>query len=732
MTTEQEISFVNRMRDVSTTVITRWWLLLLCIVITMSSAYVYLRQQTPIYRASAKVVVSQRPPRVMVGIQEVAEVADGTTRRYREYITTQLDVIRSHDIAQEVLDRLDLWENPNLFEADNPDDDALTADELRTKRAATLANNIGAQDIPDSMVVEIAFENADPELAAAIATTTAEVFRDHNLTLKKQIAEDAGTDLKEVVETRLKKKQDIESTLEAFENNQNIGAIESRRTDVLDALALFNRKLREATANRIGLGAELEQVKKLTKKGARRSSAPQVLNNTVVTELKLHYIRKQAEVAGLRETYGPKHPKLAAAQRQLSKLSGALKKEVRAILKSVQIRYDSAVAEEMGLAKEAKEAELKADRIAMIVNQAKKLQKKLKDADGLYEQVAKRHKETQLTAGLAKNNIRVLNPALVPKKPIRPRRTLVLTLAGFLGFMVGVALSLLLETVDTTIRSKSHAEKVAGVPCLGLVPNIVVPNTPDEQGESKRHRDLFVYYNSSSAPAEMGRTLRTNLLFLSAERKLKTLLVTSPLPQEGKTTVAVQTSIALAMAGGRTLLVEADLRRPRLAETFGVDVDMGLSLFLADPNKELKDVVATTEVDNLDVVVCGRIPPNPAELLNGSRIDDFIKKASKEYDRVLFDSPPVNAVADAMILTNRVDGVLLVLKSGRTTTEALRHATNTLQSVAAPLVGVILNDLRETHMGYYRHSYYRKGYYSLSDEERQRRGEKPPLEVVKS
>jgi len=132
------------------------------------------------------------------------------------------------------------------------------------------------------------------------------------------------------------------------------------------------------------------------------------------------------------------------------------------------------------------------------------------------------------------------------------------------------------------------------------------------------------------------------------------------------------------------------------------------------------------------VVVCGRIPPNPAELLNSSRIDDFIEQACQKYDRVLFDSPPVNAVADAMILANRIDGVLLVAKSGRTTTEALRHATNTLQSVAAPLVGVILNDLRETHLGYYRHSYYRKGYYSLSDEERQRRGEKPPLEVVKS
>jgi len=668
----------------------------------------------------------------MVGIQEVAEVVDGTTRRYREYVTTQLDVIRSHDIAQEVLDRLDLWNNSNLFEENNPDEDGLTVQELRTQRAASLANQIFAKDIPDSMVVEIAFESAAPKLAAAIATTTAEVFRDQNLTLKIQIAEDAGTDLAEVVQKRLEAKQKIETELEVFETNQRLGAIESRRTDVLDALALFNRKLREATANRIRLEAELGEVNKLTKKNVLRVSAPQVLNNSVVTELKLQWIRKQAEVAGLRETYGPKHPKLVAAQRQLYKLSGGLKKEIRAILKSVQVRYDSAVAEEKGLAKEAKEAELEADRIAMIVIQSKRLKKQVIEAEGLYKQVHTRHKETQLTAGLAKNNIRVLNPALAPKKPIRPRRTLVLTLAGFLGFLVEVALSLLLETVDTTIRSKSHAEKVAGVPCLGLVPNIVVPSTRDEKGESNRHRDLYVYYNSSSAPAEMGRTLRTNLLFLSAERQLKSLLVTSPLPQEGKTTVAVQTSIALAMAGGRTLLVEADLRRPRLAETFGVDADKGLSLFLADPSKDLQDVVASTEVDNLDVVVCGRIPPNPAELLNSSRIDEFIAKANQEYDRVLFDSPPVNAVADAMILTNRIDGVLLVAKCGRTTTEALRHATSTLQSVAAPLVGVILNDLREAHMGYYRHSYYRKGYYSLSDEERQRRGEKPPLEVVKS
>ncbi len=732
MTEEHETTLINRMRHIASIVLSRWWLVLLCIVITGSAAYVYLGQQTPIYRATSTVVISQRPPQVMDGIKEVTEVVDGTTRRYREYITTQLDVIRSHAVAEELLDRLNKWDDPLLFGEPQTIGEEWTVEEIRRHRAATLAEQILARDTPDSMIVEISFESSDPELAALVATTAAEVYRDQNLHLKIQIAQDAGTDLAEVVNRRLGDKEAAEKAVEAFEAKQNVGTLEGRLKDVTDTLELFNQKLREATAQRISLEAELEQVQKLSKRSVLGISAPQVLDNTVINELKLHYVRQQTEVAGLRETYGPKHPKLVGAQKRLAKVASSLRKEVRAILKSVQMRYDKSLAEEKGLQEEVASAQKEADAIAIVMTQSGKLQKNLKNAERLYEQVLKRHQETRLTAGLAKNNIRLLNRALVPTLPIRPRKGMVLTLAALLGLAMGVVLSLLLETADTTIRSKTHAEEVAQVPCLGLVPSIEGAEFEGGDLESRRHRDLYVYYNSASGPAEMGRTLRTNLLFLSAERKLKTLLVTSPLPQEGKTTVTVQTSIALAMAGGRTLLVEADLRRPRLAETFTIENDVGMSLYLADHKRKATEAISKTEVEQLDVAVCGPIPPNPAELLGTPRFDEFLQEVAGDYDTILIDSPPVNAVADALIISSRVDGVLLVAKSAKTTTEVLRQAQKSLQSIDAPLLGLVLNDMNDAQLGYYRHRYYRKNYYSLTEEERQARANKPSLEVVKS
>jgi succinoglycan biosynthesis transport protein ExoP len=731
MSKDSEITLLLRVKQVAHIVIRRWWLLLICVGVTVSAAYLFLRSQTPVYRATAKVVVSQRPPRVMTGVQEVTEVVDGTTRRYREYITTQLDVIRSYRVAAEVLDRLDLWNNPDLFDEAGNDSDKLTRKELELKRSAELASRIEAKDVPDSMIVEISFESASPELAAKVATTAAEVYRDQNLEQKKKITGDAGVGLAAALKKRLKEKDGAQGALDEFEASQNIGTLVTRRKEVTETLVLFNNKLREATANRIALHAEWQQIQAAKKRSVLGRAAPQLLENPVITELKLRYIRKQTDVTALAESHGRKHPKMIAARRQVGKLRTALRREISAILRSVNVRYKQAVVLEAGLAEQVAAAKKRDDALATHETRYQRMIKKLKQTEEEYEKVRKRLKETRLSRDVATNNIRVLNPALVPKEPIRPKRSLTLALAGMLGIIIGILLALLLETADTTIRGKAHVEEIVDAPCLGLIPNITVPG-PMTQEEHRRQRDLYVHFRPTSEAAEMGRTLRTNLLFVSAERKLKTLLITSPLPQEGKTTVAIQTAIALAAAGGKTLLVEADMRRPRVEDSFALEVDTGLSLYLANEKLKISDVSFETEVPNLDVIVCGPIPPNPAELLNSARLDSLIEEASEKYDSILFDSPPVNAVADALIVTSRIDGVLLVAKCGRTTTEAIRHAHEALESVNAPLVGLVLNDMREAHFGYYGSRYYKKRYYRYGTDSGDQDDKKRSLEVVKS
>jgi capsular exopolysaccharide synthesis family protein len=294
---------------------------------------------------------------------------------------------------------------------------------------------------------------------------------------------------------------------------------------------------------------------------------------------------------------------------------------------------------------------------------------------------------------------------------------MILAGAVLLGLFLGVLLVLLVERADTTLRDKEHAEMVLQVPCLGLIPTISSGSRPPTIA-NLRERDLFVQDHPLSEAAEHARTLRTNLLFLSAERKLKTILVTSALPEEGKTTIAIQIGITLASAGERVVLIEADLRRPRVGTTLQVNTDIGLSTYLANRETPVQEILQETDVPNLSTIVCGLVPPNPAELLNSLRLNQLIARLHEQFDMVIIDSPPVNAVSDAMVMASRVDGVLLVAKARRTTTEAIRVAYRSLCDVDAPVIGTVLNAVQRNAFRYYRKGkYYRAGYYRRTPEE---------------
>ena len=729
MSEETNNTSLQKMHRFASLVVRRWWLLLICVAVALSATWVILKKQTPVYRATSKVVVGIAAPRVMVGIQEVMEVLDApATRRYREYLNSQLDIMKSYRVATQVLDDLDLWDNEALFGKPAEKTD-LTTDQLRLQRAASLSERIKTKASPDSMIVEISFESTDPDLAAKLATQIATVYRDQNLSQKKKLAANAGVDLEAANQQHKEAKKKAEEAIKAFRARIKVGVIPTRKKAAEDRVGLLNLKHQEATNRRISFEAEQKQLDKVRRRGPLGVSAPQILENPVITELKLHYVRQQSELTSIAEIYGPKHPKRITAKKQLSKLVSALRQEINAVFESVELKAKKAQEEEFALTVELKLAEREEDEIATVVEEHEKLKAELVEANALYDRVRKRHQDTELSRDLATNNIRLLNPALVPRTPVRPNRPMALTLGAILGLCIGIVLALLLETADTSIRGKEQAEKAAGVQCLGLIPGINVP-THLAGVEQRRHRDLYVHTHPMSETAEMGRALRTNLQFLSAQRRLRRLLVTSPLPQEGKTTVAVQVSTTLASVGPRVILIEADMRRPRLAGTFKANPKIGLSNYLADPNAKLSELIQPSEVPNMDVLVCGPCPPNPAELLNSDRVEQLLLELGEIYDTVVLDSPPVNAVADALILTRNVDGVLLVAKSQQTTQEALREASQALESVEAPVLGVVVNDIREGHGGYYyRRGYYRGRYYRA---EHRSSSDRPPLEVVKS
>jgi polysaccharide biosynthesis transport protein len=329
-------------------------------------------------------------------------------------------------------------------------------------------------------------------------------------------------------------------------------------------------------------------------------------------------------------------------------------------------------------------------------------------------------KEADITSALPFNNVRPLDDALVPKEPFKPNTRANLLFGFGIGLLLGIVLILVLEILDNTMKSEQDVEALS-LPFLGLVPIIDVP-TGDQA--AIRERDLHVLRAPRSAVAECARFIRTNLLFMSPDRPLKMLVVTSPGPQEGKTTTAVSIAITMAQAGSRTLIVDTDLRRPRLHRVFAdasgaLDKnDVGLSTVLLGEST-LAKAIRSTEVDKLDVLVCGPPPPNPAEILLSDKFADLVKELSQKYDRIIFDTPPIGPVTDPAILGAQVDGVVLVVKCGKTRKDATKQALKSLGDANARVFGAILNDVDVTskrYSGVY-YSYYRRytSYYAADE-----------------
>ncbi|HIA02637.1 MAG TPA: polysaccharide biosynthesis tyrosine autokinase [Myxococcales bacterium] len=700
-----------------------WWLVVTIVCVTIGVSYAILDRVSPRYRATATVVVSPKSPRVIADIQEFVELPGGSRRDFRAYVETQLGIIKSQRVSEIVLDELNLWDDERLFKSAEPKEkgleEAVSATELRLKRANLLSKRIKARRVPDSLTLEIQFEHSDPVLAAQVSNSVAAAYVSQNLDLKREVLSEARVDLKKLLVKRKISKEAAETSARIFEKEQDITAVGTRRKEVAGERSFYNEKVLEATSKVVRTEAELAEIKMTKRKGlfGVGGGAANAIN-PVLSELKVQAIKFHNEVSEYRLIYGKNHNKLIGAKARLSHVLSAASKEIKGLYRNAKARHEAAVMEKEKFDLQFESARKEDEALSSAVEEYKKLQKELNEQTALYDRIRKRYEETIITTSLAANNLRLLDYALVPEKPYWPRRGPIMLGSAFLGLLFGIGMAMLLERADTTIRDKTHAEAILKIPCLGLVPTIPIPSSQPGL-EGIQERDLYVHAHPLSEPAEHARTLRTNLLFLSAERQLKTLLVTSPLPEEGKTTIAIQTCIALASAGGRTILVEADMRRPRLAETLSLKANIGLSTFLANRETEIQDIIQASAIPNLDVIPCGLIPPNPAELLNSLRLNQLIVKLQEKYDMIIVDSPPINAVSDALVMASRVDGVLLVAKAKQTTSEAVKSAYRALHDVDAPVIGTVLNDLQKGYFGYYRKGYYRKGYYRKGGYHRQ-------------
>jgi capsular exopolysaccharide synthesis family protein len=422
------------------------------------------------------------------------------------------------------------------------------------------------------------------------------------------------------------------------------------------------------------------------------------------------------QVAQLGTQFGPAYPKIAQLNNQLQEIDAQIQGEMKKVAGRLRGDYMASLQRENMLSTALEAQKQEDNKLNESAIEYSLLKRDFETNRTLYEGLLQKLKEAGVTAGLRSNNIREVDIARTPASPAEPNIPRNLGFGFVLGLTSGIGLAFLLEGVDNTVRTPEQAQAVSGLPSLGMIP--LGPKSTSESGaksglavaSSKGSIELITQSRPLSQMAESYRALRTSLLLTSVGAPPKTILITSALPREGKSTTSINTAIVLAQKGTCVLLIDADLRRPSLHKTLGMGPRIGLSNVLTGGATLQQATVRSTLLPNLYILPAGTAPPNPSELLASARMFDLLAEVREQYDHIVVDTPPTLSVTDAVVLSTRADAVVLVIRSAQTTKPALRRARDILAQVNARVAGVLLNAVNLDSPDYYYYYEYQGKY----------------------
>ena len=682
----------------------RWRVVISVLVVSLAVAFVYTVRQPKIYEATCSLVIESSAPQVLEGVKEVIEMAASS----REFYVTQYRIIRSREIAQMVIDRLGLDSDPS-----NGGSASKSTQPNRELLVERLLAKVKVVGVRESRIANIQVRDADPERATRIANAFADMYIERNLDFKLEGARSAGTWLGEQTVGLRRQLENSEMELYKFRKERNLldVGLDDKQGMTRQNLQSLNFKLTDVKARRI----EIESIRKLILAAkndiSERESLPEIRDNPVVQKLRENYLDLLKIKADLESRYGEKHPKIDTIQHQISSVLRDYGKELDDVLRAFDKRYQALVETENSLTKWMNHEKQQALELSKLETEYRPLARDAENNGKIYSLITQRHKEIDLTGMLRANNVRFLDRATQPRSPVSPILGLNLVAGAMLGLLFGLLLVFSIESLDKTIKSPEAAEELVGAPLLGVIP--MLSQARQQLMADAPERDLVVFNDPTSLAAEACRSIRTNMMFISAQKEFSLFSVTSPGPRDGKTTVAINLAVTMAQAGARILLVDADMRRPRVHKSFGLKSDRGISNVMAG-DVQLTDAIHKSEVPNLDILPCGPMPPNPAELLHTDRFRQILAQCRNNYDRVILDSPPIGPVTDPAIIGSVTDGVVLVLRAGHTTREAAKFARRQLGDAGARILGLVINQTDRKGKVYgYGYGYYASygGYY---------------------
>ncbi|MBU3910988.1 MAG: polysaccharide biosynthesis tyrosine autokinase [Candidatus Omnitrophica bacterium] len=665
----------------------RKWITVTFFLVTVTAVTLATFLQEEVYRATSTVIVDVEGPDVLA-VKDVVKLGEINYMAYRDYIETQQEIIRSRRTAHYVMKNLKLDRMDEFKKENDP--------------IEYLLKKLRAELIRDTRILKISVDNRDPKLASLIANEFAKVYADSNIALKMKALDQAQAWLKEEVEQQKNKVNESELNLQTYKEANDIVSINSQENMINDSMAKLNTNYLEAKTKRIRTETSYRSL--IDNEGNMTLKNLPVLTtgNETIQQLKNDYLKQEALLVEYRKVYKGRHPKMITLLGNIAHLESRIKSEI-------ETEYKNSVEQENKFAQALEEQNKKALELERKIIKYNALQREVETSERVLQIVLNRLKETSISNQIQTNNIRVQDLAEVPKKPIKPRKKLNITLAVIVGLSGGVALAFFRDYMDTTIKDPNEIASLLEIPMLGSVPKV----RPDGKNIKKREEvDHIVEKDTYSLASEAYRTIRTNLLFsLNHSSSSKSIVITSSVPREGKTMTAINLSAMIASSGERVLLVDADMRKPRIHTVFNLKNEPGLSQFLLEEN-DLDSIIKDSGIDNMRIVTAGKCTHKPAELLYSKNMKRFLEEASSRFSKIILDTPPVSLLTDAQILSSIATGVILIAESGRSTRDLLVRSKELLQKVDAKIIGVILNNIACTKDGYSYPQYYYGKYYN--------------------
>jgi capsular exopolysaccharide synthesis family protein len=556
--------------------------------------------------------------------------------------------------------------------------------------------------VKNSRIVEIHYASTDPKFAADAANAVSRAYIEQNMEFRFNSSKDAADWLGDRLAEQRRALEASEAALQAFkEKNGTVSVADSASNIVVQRLTDLNGALTKAKTERINKEALYNQLKAAEGTG-NLDTYPAVIGNEYIQKLKADLADLQRQQSTLAQRYNDRHPEMIKIHSAIETADAKLKGELTKVVESVRNQYQAALSEERSL-----QGALEAQKSEALGLNRKGIEYGvlLREADSnkqIYESLMQRTKETGISSELRASNVRIVDPAELPRGPISPNIQRGVMVSFGAAFALAIGLAFGLEYLDNRIKTPEQIRQNLGLPFLGMVPAI---HAKDTHGEAP-------LLNNGVPPnfAESVRALRTSLLFSTAEEGSKSLVVTSTGPGEGKTLVASNVAIALAQAGQQVVLIDADMRRPRVHELFGVDQEPGLSNLLVGKGLGQEIGMKQSNVEGLYMLPAGHTPPNPSELLGSKRFKDLVSALKRRFDWIVIDSPPVMAVTDACLVAHDATGVLFVVGAEMTNRDTASVALDQLESAQAKFVGAVLNRVELRRHGYYYSRYYRKDY----------------------